>query len=60
MVGNYDCHYRVGYGDTFPVTPAGRGIAGFLMITGIALFGVITANVAAFFMELAKRRRPIR
>ena len=50
----------VGYGDTFPVTPAGRCIAWFLMITGIALFGVITANVAAFFMELAKRRRPIR
>jgi voltage-gated potassium channel len=41
----------VGYGDTFPVTPAGRGIAAFLMITGIALFGVLTANVAAFFIE---------
>jgi len=41
----------VGYGDTFPVTPAGRGIAAFLMITGIALFGVLTANIAAFFIE---------
>lgn len=41
----------VGYGDTFPVTPMGRGIAAFLMITGIALFGVLTANVAAFFVE---------
>lgn len=41
----------VGYGDTFPVTPAGRGIAAFLMVAGIALFGVLTANVAAFFVE---------
>ncbi len=41
----------VGYGDMFPVTPAGRGIAVFLMIMGIALFGVLTANVAAFFLE---------
>ncbi len=41
----------VGYGDTFPVTPAGRGIAAFLMVTGIALFGVLTANIATFFIE---------
>lgn len=34
----------VGYGDTFPVTPAGRGIAAVLMVTGIALFGVLTAT----------------
>ncbi len=41
----------VGYGDMFPVTPAGRGIAAALMVAGIALFGVLTANIAAFFME---------
>lgn len=41
----------VGYGDYFPVTPAGRGVAAFLMVAGIALFGVLTANVAAFFIE---------
>jgi len=41
----------VGYGDTVPVTPAGRGIASFLMVAGIALFGVLTANIAAFFVE---------
>jgi voltage-gated potassium channel len=41
----------VGYGDLFPVTPAGRGIAAFLMLSGIALFGVLTANIAAFFVE---------
>lgn len=41
----------VGYGDTFPTTPAGRGIAVFLMIAGITLFGLLTANIAAFFVE---------
>jgi voltage-gated potassium channel len=43
----------VGYGDTFPVTPAGRGVAAFLMVSGIALFGVLTANLAAFLLERA-------
>jgi voltage-gated potassium channel len=41
----------VGYGDRFPVTAAGRGLATLLMVTGIAFFGVLTANVAAFFLE---------
>ncbi len=41
----------VGYGDTYPVTPAGRGVAAFLMLSGIALFGVITANLATFLLE---------
>lgn len=41
----------VGYGDEFPVTPAGRGVAVFLMLVGIALLGVLTANIAAFFLE---------
>lgn len=44
----------VGYGDTFPVTPAGRGVAVLLMVSGIALFGVITANLAAFLVERAE------
>jgi voltage-gated potassium channel len=41
----------VGYGDTFPVSPAGRGIAAFLMLVGIAFFSWLTANIAAFFVE---------
>jgi voltage-gated potassium channel len=41
----------VGYGDTFPVTPAGRGVAAVLMVTGIALFGVLTANLAALLVD---------
>ncbi len=49
----------VGYGDMFPVTPAGRGIAAFLMLAGIALFGVLTANVAAFFVEQEQEVSPV-
>ncbi len=49
----------VGYGDMFPVTPAGRGIGAFLMVAGIALFGVLTANVAAFFIEEAQDADPV-
>jgi voltage-gated potassium channel len=41
----------VGYGDTFPITPAGRGVAAVLMATGIALFGVLTANLAALLVD---------
>jgi voltage-gated potassium channel len=41
----------VGYGDRFPVTAAGRGIAIALMLAGIALFGVLTATIAAHFVE---------
>ena len=41
----------VGYGDTFPVTGAGRGVGVFLMVLGISLFGTITASVAAFFVK---------
>lgn len=39
----------VGYGDTSPVTPIGRGIAVFLMLAGIALIGILTATVASYF-----------
>jgi voltage-gated potassium channel len=41
----------VGYGDAYPVTAAGRGVAVALMVGGIAFFGVLTANVAAFLLE---------
>lgn len=36
----------VGYGDYYPVTIGGRLIGIFLMITGISLFGVLTATFA--------------
>lgn len=41
----------VGYGDSFPTTPAGRGVAVALMLLGIALFGFLAGNLASFFIE---------
>jgi voltage-gated potassium channel len=40
----------VGYGDKFPVTLEGRIIAGFLMTTGVGLFGTFTGFVASWFV----------
>ena len=41
----------VGYGDTYPSTAAGRGVGVALMLLGIALFGLLTASLAALFVE---------
>ena len=41
----------VGYGDYFPSTTEGRLVAVGLMVTGIALLGVITAALASWFVE---------
>ena len=41
----------VGYGDKYPVTAGGRGIAVVLMLVGIGLIGVLTATVASYFVE---------
>lgn len=41
----------VGYGDAYPVTPAGRGIAAVLMVLGIGIFGLLAASLAAYFIE---------
>lgn len=41
----------VGYGDQFPTTTAGRFVGVGLMLTGIALLGVITAALASWFVE---------
>ena len=41
----------VGYGDTYPKTAIGRGVGVALMLLGISLFSVVTATVAAFFVE---------
>lgn len=41
----------VGYGDTVPVTAAGRVMGYILMVGGIAFFGGITANLASFLVR---------
>jgi voltage-gated potassium channel len=40
----------IGYGDHFPVTAQGKGIAVVLMLAGIGLIGVLTATIASYFM----------
>ncbi|MET9729602.1 potassium channel family protein [Streptomyces sp. NPDC006458] len=40
----------VGYGDHAPTTGPGRVLAVGLMLSGIALLGVVTANIAAWFI----------
>jgi voltage-gated potassium channel len=45
----------VGYGDRYPVTFEGRVVAGALMVTGIALLGVVTASIASWFVENLRR-----
>lgn len=47
----------VGYGDHFPVSPGARAIAGVLMVAGVALFGILTAGIAAFFVEQSNKSR---
>jgi voltage-gated potassium channel len=44
----------VGYGDKAPVTPGGRGVAVVFMVTGVALFGLLTATISAYFAETGK------
>lgn len=41
----------VGYGDRYPVSAGGRGVAVVLMFVGIGLIGVLTASVASYFVE---------
>jgi voltage-gated potassium channel len=45
----------VGYGDRYPVTVEGRLVAATLMVAGIALLGVVTASIAAWFVENLRR-----
>jgi voltage-gated potassium channel len=41
----------VGYGDRYPVTTEGRFVAGALMLTGVALIGVVTASIASWLID---------
>jgi voltage-gated potassium channel len=46
----------VGYGDHYPVTTIGRLVAAALMVSGIAVLGVITASIAAWLVESVSAR----
>lgn len=46
----------VGYGDLTPVTVAGRLIAAGVMVSGIALLGVVTATIASWIIDQVGRR----
>ena len=41
----------VGYGDHFPVTTGGQIVAAVLMLLGIAGLSLLTASIAAMFVE---------
>jgi voltage-gated potassium channel len=41
----------VGYGDFLPVTVEGRVVAVILMVMGVVFYSILTANLAAFFVE---------
>jgi voltage-gated potassium channel len=41
----------VGYGDRYPTTSFGQGVAVLLMLVGIGLIGTLTATVASYFVQ---------
>jgi voltage-gated potassium channel len=41
----------IGYGDRFPVTSAGRGLAVVVMLFGVGVFGLLAGSLASFFIE---------
>ncbi|HQQ62488.1 MAG TPA: ion channel [Pseudomonadales bacterium] len=46
----------VGYGDVVPVSGAGRVLAGIVMLVGLGLFSLITANFSAFFVAREEQK----
>jgi voltage-gated potassium channel len=46
--------FTVGYGDLYPVTLEGRFIAIILMMGGVALLSVLTANLASYFLRQSR------
>jgi voltage-gated potassium channel Kch len=45
----------VGYGDVTPTEPAGRIVAAFVMLEGIALLSIVTAAITSIFVARAQR-----
>jgi voltage-gated potassium channel len=46
----------VGYGDIYPKTSFGRVLAGFLIFFGVSVFGIITASISSYLVELDTRK----
>lgn len=47
----------VGYGDVVPQTESGRIFGGFLILFGVVLFSIITANISAFLIGTGQRKQ---
>jgi voltage-gated potassium channel len=48
----------VGYGDTYPVTTAGRELGSFIILVGVGIFGTLTGYLANLFLSPQKERHP--
>ena len=48
----------VGYGDFYPTTVTGRIAAVFVMLSGVALIGVLASYLSSFFLEPPKETEP--
>jgi voltage-gated potassium channel len=49
----------VGYGDVYPVTTGGRVIGSFLMISGIAILGVLISTLGAGLIESRMKKNKV-
>jgi len=47
----------VGYGDVVPQTESGRIFGGFLILFGVVLFSLVTANISAFLIGSGQRKQ---
>ena len=47
----------VGYGDVVPASVAGRILASFMLLGGLALISVVTATITSGFVARAQRQR---
>ena len=48
----------VGYGDIYPVTTGGRVMAVILVVTGMGLFSLVTAEFATFILGAIRKGQP--
>jgi len=47
----------VGYGDIVPVSTAGRAVASFLLLGGLALISIVTASITTGFIARRERQQ---